>query len=71
MKEGWEGVVERLKENWRKGYELGGSLSVFFKGERVIDLVFGWEDREFEERYRNETLQIVFSSTKVSFSCFF
>uniref|UniRef100_A0A7S4ULP0 Beta-lactamase-related domain-containing protein n=1 Tax=Paramoeba aestuarina TaxID=180227 RepID=A0A7S4ULP0_9EUKA len=35
------------------------------KGERVVDIVFGWEDRSFKEKYSNDTIQIIFSSTKV------
>jgi len=65
VKEGWEGVVEQLKKVAGDGYELGGSLCLMHKGERVVDIVFGWEDRSFKEKYSNDTIQIIFSSTKV------
>ncbi|KAI7900062.1 beta-lactamase/transpeptidase-like protein [Cokeromyces recurvatus] len=47
-----------------KGYEVGAGFTVYVDGQKVISLQGGWQDLEKNIEYTNETLQMVFSSTK-------
>ncbi|CAF0863534.1 unnamed protein product [Adineta ricciae] len=61
---GWEFVRDLFKENFIKERDLGAQLAIYHQGELVVDLWGGWFDRSYTKRYDNNTLQIVFSSSK-------
>ncbi|KAG2178951.1 hypothetical protein INT43_001798 [Umbelopsis isabellina] len=54
-----------FEENFAKGDDVGASVAVYVDGELKVNLVGGYSDREAGKPYTNETLQIVFSCTKV------
>ncbi|KAI8991551.1 beta-lactamase/transpeptidase-like protein [Mycotypha africana] len=60
----YEPVKDIFINNFRKGLDVGAGLSVYVDGQQVIDLYGGWRDREKGIEYTNETIQMVFSSTK-------
>jgi CubicO group peptidase (beta-lactamase class C family) len=61
---GWEFVRNLFKENFVEQRDLGASLAIYHRGKLVVDLWGGWFDRSFTKPYDNNTLQLVFSSTK-------
>lgn len=46
------------------GYEKGGNFAAYYKGELVVDLWGGYADRESHQRWKNDTLATIFSTTK-------
>ena len=61
---GWEFVRDAFRENFVKGRDLGGSIAIYHQGELVVDLQGGWFDQTQTKPYDNETLQLVFSTSK-------
>ncbi|CAF4777221.1 unnamed protein product, partial [Rotaria sp. Silwood1] len=61
---GWEFVRDLFKENFEQERDLGGSLAIYHQGKLVVDLWGGWFDKSKTKPYDNDTLQIVFSTTK-------
>ncbi|OBZ86126.1 Beta-lactamase domain-containing protein 2 [Choanephora cucurbitarum] len=51
-------------DNIKKGYDIGAGLSVYVDGREVIHLQAGWQDPTKRIEYTDNTLQIVFSSSK-------
>ncbi|KAI8643602.1 beta-lactamase/transpeptidase-like protein [Parasitella parasitica] len=51
-------------DNIKKGREVGAGLTVYVDGKKVVSLQGGWQDVENKIEYTNNTLQMVFSSTK-------
>ena len=46
------------------GSQLGGAFSVYYRGEKVVNLVGGYADPEAEVPWRENTLSQFFSTTK-------
>ncbi|MEY3806317.1 MAG: hypothetical protein RIR69_1129 [Actinomycetota bacterium] len=61
---GWEGVRDAFLEGFEKGEDHGAGVSVFHKGQCVVDLMGGWRDRDHTVAYDPDALQVVFSTTK-------
>jgi len=61
---GWEFVRDLFEENFVEERDLGASLAIYHQGKLVVDLSGGWFDRSFTKPYDNNTLQLVFSTTK-------
>lgn len=61
---GWEFVREMLHEHFASERDLGASLAIYHHGQPVVDLSGGWFDRSHTKPYDNNTLQLVFSTTK-------
>ncbi len=61
---GWEGVRDAFLEGFEKGEDHGAGVSVFHKGQCVVDLMGGWRDRDHTIAYDPDALQVVFSTTK-------
>jgi CubicO group peptidase (beta-lactamase class C family) len=72
---GFEPVREAFRANFERapdpmmamlggGAEVGAAVSVFHRGQKVVDLWGGLADRRTGRPYTSETLQLVFSSTK-------
>ena len=53
-----------FKENFYAGEEVGAGVSAFVNGELVLDIQGGWQNVEEQIPYTENTLQMVFSSTK-------
>jgi CubicO group peptidase (beta-lactamase class C family) len=61
---GWEFVQELLPENLVQQQDLGASIAVYHEGYPVVNLRGGWFDESQTKPYDDETLQLVFSTTK-------
>ncbi|CAF3727294.1 unnamed protein product [Rotaria socialis] len=62
--DGWEYVKDYLTENIIEERDLGASISIYYEGKVVVDLTAGWFDKTKTVPYDNQTLQLVFSTTK-------
>lgn len=64
---GFEKVRDAYKANFSRGdlYEdLGSSLCVYHRGERVVDLWAGWKDIERTQAWQEDTTICIYSTTK-------
>lgn len=62
---------EEVRDTFRKNYEdnwdnreAGSALSVYYKGENVVDLWAGYADVEAKRLWKEDTMVVIFSSTK-------
>lgn len=62
--QGFEAVREKFIENFEKRSELGASLCVYKNGEKVIDIWGGFSDLKRQKPWEEDTMTIVFSTTK-------
>jgi CubicO group peptidase (beta-lactamase class C family) len=60
---GWEAVADVLGESIESGEDVGASVAVYHRGERVVDIAGGSFTPE-GGAYDRDTLQLVFSTTK-------
>jgi CubicO group peptidase (beta-lactamase class C family) len=61
----WENVRAAFEQNIIDGLDIGASLSIYYRGECVVDLYGGWKDIQTKiEPYTPDTLQLIFSSSK-------
>jgi CubicO group peptidase (beta-lactamase class C family) len=60
----WEFVRDLFKENFVQERDLGGSVAIYYQGKLVVDLWGGWFDQSRTKPYTNDTLQLVFSTSK-------
>ncbi|KAF0540871.1 beta-lactamase/transpeptidase-like protein [Gigaspora margarita] len=56
---------EAFKKNFDNGDDIGASVAAYYNGKLVLDLQGGYADLETMREYDKNTLQPVFSSTKV------
>ncbi len=61
---GFEAVREAFAENFVRRRELGGACSAFVRGEKVVDLWGGTRNKRTGEPWNEDTMVIVYSSTK-------
>ncbi len=61
---GWEPVREAFQANLASGEEVGCGVAVYHRGHKVVDLWGGHFDAERTAGYDQDTLQLVFSTTK-------
>ena len=61
---GWEAVREAFVANLNSGEETGCAVSVYHRGNKVVDLWGGHFDQDASAPYESDTLQLVFSTTK-------
>ncbi len=61
---GWEPVRDLFKQNFAQGLDTGASVAIYHQSLLVVDLSGGWFDLSRTEPYDNDTLQIVFSTSK-------
>ncbi len=62
--DGWESVRHAFVANLESGQETGCAVSVYHQGEKVVDLWGGHFDAAGSTPYADDTLQLVFSTTK-------
>ncbi|KAE9554951.1 hypothetical protein FO519_001848 [Halicephalobus sp. NKZ332] len=61
----FELVKDVFKENFARGWERdGSSISVYYKGKKVVDIWGGYADLQSERRWKKDTMNVAFSSTK-------
>ncbi len=64
VKEGFENIKTAFEENFEKRKEVGASCCVYYRGEKVVDLWGGFRDKRRKQYWEEDTLGLVFSSTK-------
>lgn len=62
--DGFEAVAEAFEENFRDHGDVGAGVAVVVDGECVVDLTGGVADPATGAPYTEDTLQLIFSSTK-------
>src|SRR6185369_11709192 len=65
VKSEFNGVKEIFKQNFINGDDIGAQVTVYYDNEVVVDLQGGFADLSTGRTYDEDTLQLVFSSTKV------
>lgn len=61
---GWELVRDAFVTNLNSGEEVGCAVAVYHRGKKVVDLWGGTFDESGSKPYDEDTLQLVFSTTK-------
>jgi CubicO group peptidase (beta-lactamase class C family) len=61
---GFEGVREAFAANFERHGEVGAAFSLYVEGRKVVDLWGGVADVTTGRPYAEDTLQLVFSTTK-------
>ena len=61
---GWEPVREAFVANLESGEEVGCGVAAYHRGRKVVDLWGGHFDKDRSRPYQEDTLQLVFSTTK-------
>ncbi len=61
---GFEGVAEAFARNFVDHGDIGAATAVYVGGRKVVDLWGGIADRDTGAPYTDDTLQLVFSTTK-------
>ena len=61
---GFEEVQTEFKKNFEDRKELGAACAVYHKGKKVVDLWGGYRDKKTRAPWEEDTLVLVFSTTK-------
>lgn len=61
---GWEFILDLFRDNFVHDRDLGASIAVYHQGKLVVELCGGWFDQSKTKPYDENTLQLVFSTTK-------
>ena len=61
---GFEEVKTEFKRNFLERGELGAACAIYHRGEKVVDLWGGYRDVEYREPWQEDTLVLVYSTTK-------
>lgn len=61
---GWGQVADLFRSLLDEGRDVGAGLCVFHYGRRVVDLTGGWRDVDRTVPYDEDTLQVLFSTSK-------
>jgi CubicO group peptidase (beta-lactamase class C family) len=61
---GFERVFDVFARNFREGREIGASVAIYYKGEKVVDLWAGHRDWRKRLPWEEDTMAIVYSTTK-------
>jgi CubicO group peptidase (beta-lactamase class C family) len=61
---GFEAVREAFANNFTQRGELGGACSVYYRGQKVVDLWGGIRSKQTGEPWQEDTMVIVHSATK-------
>lgn len=64
VRPGFERVRDAFVENFTRRQELGGACCAYYRGERVVDLWGGVRNKDTGERWRKDTMVIMYSATK-------
>src|SRR4028119_904910 len=61
---GFEEVETEFKKDFLERGELGAACAIYHRGEKVVDLWGGYRDRRTGDPWKEDTLVLVFSTTK-------
>jgi CubicO group peptidase (beta-lactamase class C family) len=61
---GFEAVRQAFADNFARRHELGGACCAYLHGEKVVDLWGGVRNQATRERWKRDTMVIVYSATK-------
>jgi CubicO group peptidase (beta-lactamase class C family) len=61
---GFEGVRDVFQANFDGGVEVGAAFGAYHRGEKVVDLWGGIADNRTQEPWKEDTLVLVYSTTK-------
>ncbi|MGZ4689366.1 MAG: serine hydrolase domain-containing protein [Acidimicrobiia bacterium] len=61
---GWGGVADALRANLERGHDLGAACCVYVDGRPVVDIWAGIADATTARPWQEDTLALVFSTTK-------
>ena len=61
---GFETVQEEFARNFTERGELGAACTIYYRGEKVVDLWGGYRDPQKQLPWQEDTMVLVFSSTK-------
>ncbi|MHB8680581.1 MAG: serine hydrolase domain-containing protein [Acidimicrobiales bacterium] len=61
---GWEPVAEVFRANFERHHEVGAAFSAYHRGEKVVDLFGGIADEQTGAPWEEDTVVMVFSTTK-------
>lgn len=61
---GWEGVRDAFNTNFDSGNDVGAAFSAYHRGEKVVDLWGGIADQDTGAPWNEDTMALVFSTTK-------
>lgn len=61
---GFEEVEQEFRRNFAERREWGAACTVYYRGEKVVDLWGGYRDLEGQHPWEEDTLILVFSTTK-------
>ncbi|MFN8036140.1 MAG: serine hydrolase domain-containing protein [Acidimicrobiia bacterium] len=61
---GFEGVRDAFEQNFADGSEVGASFAAYHRGAKVVDLWGGVADRGTGRAWEEDTIALVFSTTK-------
>src|SRR5512133_870278 len=64
VEHGFEAVREAFVHNFERRNELGAACCVYHRGEKVVDLWGGIRNKATGEPWEEDTMVIVYSSTK-------
>ena len=64
MAPGYERVRDEFERNLRRRRELGAACAAYHRGEKVVDLWGGWRDASRTKPWEEDTLVLVFSTSK-------
>jgi CubicO group peptidase (beta-lactamase class C family) len=64
VRPGFEPVEAAFRENFERRGEVGAAACAWYEGEKVVDLWGGLADRETGRAWDEDTLAVMFSSTK-------
>jgi CubicO group peptidase (beta-lactamase class C family) len=62
--QGFELVRDEFQRNFAERGELGAACTVYHRGEKAVDLWGGIRNKETGEPWEEDTMVLVFSSTK-------
>ena len=60
----FERAVNQFINNFKKGHDIGSTFTVYYKGEKVVDVACGYKDEKLTKPYGRRNLQLVYSTSK-------
>ena len=60
----FEAVEAEFRENFAQRGDIGAACTVYHRGTKVVDLWGGYRDSKTRAPWEEDTLEIVFSTTK-------
>ncbi|CAF3527700.1 unnamed protein product, partial [Rotaria sp. Silwood2] len=64
VKKDWEPLRDLFQQNFQDNVDLGASLAFYYRKKLVVNLWGGWFDKQKTKPYDNNTLQLIFSTSK-------